>query len=192
MKDLIRKQFEEAREVLDQFIAGENSFESIEQAGQVLTDAFKAGKKVISCGNGGSMCDAMHFAEELSGRFRNDRPPLPAISISDASYLSCVANDYGYSQVFSRFVDAMGQSGDILFAISTSGQSENVILAVELARLKGMKVIGLTGKNGGKLASMCDVEIRAPNSQFADRAQEIHIKIIHSLILTVEHNLFEK
>ncbi|MFA5244150.1 MAG: D-sedoheptulose 7-phosphate isomerase [Pedobacter sp.] len=185
----IKQHFTEARNILDQFISDEHNFRSIEQAGAILAEAIQAGGKVISCGNGGSMSDAMHFAEELSGRYRNDRQAYPAIAISDPSHLSCVANDYGYAFVFSRMIEAIGSKGDVLFAISTSGNSENVLKAIEAAKKKGMKVIGLTGKNGGKMAGLCDVEIRAPKSDYADRAQEIHIKIIHSLIDFVEVSL---
>jgi D-sedoheptulose 7-phosphate isomerase len=128
------------------------------------------------------MCDAMHFAEELSGRYRNDRRALPAISISDPSHISCVGNDYGYDYIFSRYIEALGNEGDVLLAISTSGNSKNILEAIAAAKQKGMKVIGLTGKDGGKMASLCDVEIRAPRSTYADRAQEIHIKCIHSFI----------
>ncbi len=135
------------------------------------------------------MCDAMHFAEELSGRFRNDRPALPAQSISDPSHISCVANDYGYDFVFSRAVEAFGRPGDVLLAISTSGNSRNICLAAHKAKEKGMQVIALTGKNGGELAAIADVEIRAPFSEYADRAQEIHIKVIHTLIFCVERSL---
>jgi D-sedoheptulose 7-phosphate isomerase len=135
------------------------------------------------------MCDAMHFAEELTGRYRNDRPGIAALSISDPSHLSCVANDYGYDFVFSRFIESVGQPGDVLLGISTSGNSKNVINAIEAARKKGMKVVGLTGKDGGKMAGLCDVEIRAPYSEYADRAQEIHIKVIHSLIGYIEASL---
>lgn len=187
--DNIRKHFTEAQEVLKRFIESPGTFENIEAAGSVLSDALRSGRKVLSCGNGGSMCDAMHFAEELSGRYRNDRPALAAISISDPSHLSCVGNDYGYAFVFSRMVEAIGQPGDVLLAISTSGNSENVLNAISAARQKGMKVIGLTGKDGGSMAGLCDVEIRAPHSEYADRAQEIHIKVIHSLIDFIERNL---
>lgn len=187
--DRIKQHFTEAREVLDAFISAPNTFVSIESAGKILVDAIKSGGKIISCGNGGSMSDAMHFAEELSGRYRNDRPALPAIAISDPSHLSCVANDYGYGFVFSRMIEAIGREGDVLFAISTSGNSENVLKAIEAARVKGMKVIGLTGKDGGKMSGLCDVEIRAPQSKYADRAQEIHIKVIHSLIDYVESDI---
>jgi D-sedoheptulose 7-phosphate isomerase len=185
----IKKHFIEAQSVLTEFLEGEQNFRNIESAGRLITDALRDGRKVISCGNGGSMCDAMHFAEELSGRYRNDRPALAAISISDPSHLSCVGNDYGFPYVFSRMVEAIGQPGDVLFAISTSGNSENILNAIEAAKRSGLKVIGLTGKDGGKMAGTCDVEIRAPYSAYADRSQEIHIKVIHSLIDYVERNL---
>ena len=188
LKSEIKKQFEESQLILSQFQNTEN-FEKIETAIEMMCTALKAGNKIISCGNGGSMCDAMHFAEELSGRFRNNRKGLAAVSISDPSHISCVANDFGYDFVFSRYIEALGQSGDVLLGISTSGSSKNVILAVEEAKKKGMKTLVLTGKDGGKLAELADLEIRAPYSEFADRAQEIHIKIIHNFILGIELNL---
>lgn len=189
MPEQIRTYLKEASSILDKFLSQEHNLQAIFDAGRLLTTALKDGHKAISCGNGGSMSDAMHFAEELTGRFRNDRPGIAAIAISDPSYLSCVANDYGYEHVFSRFVEGMGQKGDVLLAISTSGNSGNVIQAIEAAKLKGMKVIGLTGKDGGGMAGMCDVEIRAPKSEYADHAQEIHIKVIHCLIMAVEKGL---
>lgn len=187
--ELIKNNFLEAKQILDQFTNDEANLKKIETAGLLLVKAFKTENKVISCGNGGSMCDAMHFAEELTGRFRENRNPIPAIAISDSSHISCVGNDYGYDEVFSRYVSALGNKGDVLLAISTSGNSSNVLKAATIAKEKGMKVIGLTGKDGGKLAGLCDVEIRAPHSKYADRAQEIHIKVIHSLIHFVEENL---
>jgi len=187
-QQLIWKQFQEAQEVLQAFQTTEN-ISKIEHAVGIMSTALQNGNKILSCGNGGSMCDAMHFAEELSGRFRANRPALAALSISDPSHLSCVANDYGYDYVFSRYIEAMGQKGDVLLGISTSGNSKNVILAVEAAKAKGMNAIVLTGKDGGALAHLADLEIRAPHSEFADRAQEIHIKVIHSLILGIEHSL---
>lgn len=189
MENIIRQNMLEAKQVLEQFISDEKNILAVGSAGKLLVEAFKNGKKVISCGNGGSMCDAMHFAEELSGRFRENREALPAISISDPSHISCVGNDYGYEFVFSRYIEAIGNAGDVLLAISTSGNSGNVLRAMEAARKKGMKIIGLTGKDGGKMAGLCDVEVRAPETQYADRAQEIHIKVIHSLIHYVEINL---
>jgi D-sedoheptulose 7-phosphate isomerase len=181
----IADHFSEAAAVLAAFSTTEN-FEKIERAGDVMVTSIRGGGKIISCGNGGSMCDAMHFAEELTGRYRDDRQALPALSISDPSHMSCVGNDYGYAHVFSRYLEAIGNKGDVLLAISTSGNSENVLNAIEVARNKGMHIVGLTGKDGGKMASLCDVEIRAPYSKFADRAQEIHIKVIHSLIDHIE------
>ena len=181
----LSQEFQEAQQVLTQFNTIEN-MEKIAQAIAIMHGALANGHKIISCGNGGSMCDAMHFAEELSGRYRNDRPALAALSISDPSHLSCVSNDYGYAHVFERYVQGLGQSGDVLLGISTSGNSKNVILAVEAAKAKGIKTIVLTGKDGGELAEIADLEIRAPFSPFADRAQEIHIKVIHSFILGIE------
>ncbi len=182
----IRSHFEESLEVLKKFLSKEENFSAIQSAGELMVTSLSQGGKIISCGNGGSMSDAMHFAEELTGRFRDDRPSLAAIAISDPSYISCVANDYGYDKIFSRFVEGMGSTGDVLLAISTSGNSTNVLEAAKVAQSKGIKVIALTGKDGGKLSSHCDIEIRAPYSEFADRVQEIHIKVIHSLIDFVE------
>ncbi len=188
MDKQIADHFFEAAEILQKFNTSEN-FEKLESAGVLLVESLKNGGKIISCGNGGSMCDAMHFAEELTGRYRNNRPALAAISISDASHISCVSNDYGYEFVFSRYLEALGNKGDVLVAFSTSGNSKNVINAIKVARDKGLKVVGLTGKDGGEMASLCDVEIRAPHSQYADRAQEIHIKCVHTLIDFVERNI---
>ncbi len=182
----IKANFTEAENILEEFIGNEKNFESIVLAAKLMSESINSGGKIISCGNGGSMCDAMHFAEELSGRFRENRRALPALSISDPSHISCVANDYGYDFVFSRYIEALGKNGDVLLAISTSGNSKNVIEAIRAAKDCGMKVVGLTGKGGGKMADLCDVEIRAPHSDYADRAQEIHIKVIHSLIQSIE------
>jgi D-sedoheptulose 7-phosphate isomerase len=184
----VASHFIEAGKVLVQFSTEEN-FSKIESAGTILVEAVNNGKKIYACGNGGSMCDAMHFAEELTGRYRGNRKAIPAMAISDQSHISCVSNDYGYEFVFSRFLEAFGDAGDVLLAISTSGNSLNVLNAIDFARSKGMKVIGLTGKDGGKMKELCDVEIRAPYSVFADRAQEIHIKVIHSLIDYIEKNI---
>lgn len=185
-KDRIRAQFEEARAVLNVFTDDQSNLDKIEQAGAIMANAIKGGGKIIACGNGGSMCDAMHFAEELTGRFRDDRPALPALSISDPSHITCTANDYGFEFVFSRYVEAHGNEGDVLLAISTSGNSANVMRAAEAAKNKKMQIVALTGKDGGKLAGQCDVEIRAPHTDYADRAQEIHIKVIHALIDLIE------
>ena len=184
----IADQFSESLEILQLFNNSEN-FEKIHKAGAVMVSSLNNGGKIISCGNGGSMCDAMHFAEELTGRYRDDRKALAAISISDSSHISCVGNDYGFDKIFSRFIEGLGGSNDTLLAISTSGNSANILNAIHAAKEKGLSVIGLTGKTGGKMAELCDVEIRAPHSEYADRAQEIHIKVIHALIGYIENNV---
>ena len=190
LREQIQQQFEESSNILNEFQTEEN-FIKIEEAVLIMANALQKGNKIISCGNGGSMCDAMHFAEELSGRFRENRKGLAAVSISDPSHITCVGNDYGFDYIFSRYLEALGQEGDILLGISTSGNSKNVILAVEKAKELGIKTIVLTGKSGGKLADLAELEIRAPFSQYADRAQEIHIKIIHNLILGIEQEILK-
>ena len=184
--NVIKQHFLEAQEILMQFLNDEQQMGNIHSAAKLMITALKNGGKIISCGNGGSHCDAMHFAEELTGRYRNNRPGIAAIAISDPSHISCVGNDYGYDYIFSRYVEALGKPGDVLLGISTSGNSKNIINAMESAKLIGMKTIGLTGKDGGMIKDLCDIEIRAPYSNFADRAQEIHIKVIHSLIDSIE------
>ena len=188
-QELIRGELTEAAATLDNFLKDEKNIEVIQQAAVMLADSFKAGGKVMSCGNGGSHCDAMHFAEELTGRYRENRPGYPAIAISDVSHLSCVSNDFGYEYVFSRFVESVGRKGDVLLGISTSGNSGNIIKAIDAARAKGMKVITLTGKDGGKMAGSADIEIRVPHFGYADRIQEIHIKVIHILIMLIEKEM---
>lgn len=185
----IKTELTEARNVLNAFINDENNLKLIEKAAFILAESFKQGGKVLSCGNGGSHCDAMHFAEELTGRYRENRPGYPAIAISDVSHLSCVSNDFGYDYVFSRYVEAVGRQGDVLFGLSTSGNSKNILNAIEAARSKGMKVIAMTGKDGGKMAGLADVEIRVPHFGYADRIQEIHIKVIHILMMLVEFEM---
>jgi len=190
--DQIKENFIQAQEILNNFVSDTQTWEKLEKAGELMVLALKSGNKIISCGNGGSLCDAMHFAEELSGRFQNDRLPLPAIALSDPSHITCVSNDFGFDFIFSRMVEALGKSGDILLAISTSGNSKNVIKAIESARLNGMKIIGLTGKSGGHMASLCDVEIRVTHLGYSDRIQEIHIKVIHSLVNYIELRMEEQ
>lgn len=185
----IESHFSEAASVLERFRSDPANLQAVVRAGDLMLAALKAGGKVISCGNGGSMCDAMHFAEELTGKFRDDRAPIAAVSISDPSHLSCVGNDHGFEQVFARFVQAHGKSGDVLLAISTSGNSPNVLRAVEVARKQGVKVVGLTGKDGGELATLCDLEVRVPHAGYADRVQEVHIKVIHALIDHIERGM---
>jgi D-sedoheptulose 7-phosphate isomerase len=189
MIEKIKQNFIEAQQVLADFINNEYNWVAFEKAGNILVQAINNKNIIYSCGNGGSMCDAMHFAEELSGRFRDERKALPAISISDPSHITCAANDYGFEYIFSRYIEGLGRTDDVLLAISTSGNSKNVVKAALVAKEKGMKIIALTGKNGGELAKIADVELRVPNTAYSDRVQEIHIKIIHSLIHYIEMNL---
>jgi D-sedoheptulose 7-phosphate isomerase len=186
---LIRSALQEAASGLDRLRQNDAALASIEAAGSVLAGAFKAAHHAYSCGNGGSMCDAMHFAEELTGRFRRNRRPLGAMAISDPGYLTCTANDFGYQEVFARFVQAHGRAGDVLVAISTSGSSANVLAAAQAARELSMPVIALTGRPDSALARLAQVEICTPAGRFADRVQELHIKVIHVLIELVEHEL---
>ncbi|OLU23009.1 phosphoheptose isomerase [Pseudomonas sp. PA15(2017)] len=189
MIEHIRNSLLEAQRALDAFIGNEQTLANIEHAANLLVSSFETKGKVFSCGNGGSMCDAMHFAEELTGRYRKNRPGIAAVSISDASHISCVANDFGYDHIFSRYVESHGREGDVLLAISTSGKSPNVVKAAEVAKALGIKVIALTGKPGSLLESLADVCICAPGGDFADRTQELHIKVIHILIELVERRL---
>ncbi|WP_162045763.1 D-sedoheptulose 7-phosphate isomerase [Vibrio taketomensis] len=188
-QDLIKSELMEAAEVLNKFLSDDHNIVQIEAAAKMIADSFKQGGKVLSCGNGGSHCDSMHFAEELTGRYRENRPGYPGIAISDPSHLSCVSNDFGYDFVFSRYVEAVGSKGDVLFGLSTSGNSGNILKAIEAAKAKGMKTIALTGKDGGKMAGCADIEIRVPHFGYADRIQEVHIKIIHIVIQLIEKEM---
>jgi len=185
-QSIISQELKEAQAVLDNFLSDPEQIEKIEKAAGLMADAIIHNGKILSCGNGGSHCDAMHFAEELTGRYRDNRRALPAIAISDVSHLSCVSNDFGYEYVFSRYIEALGQPGDVLLGLSTSGNSANIIRAAEAAKAKGMKVIIMSGKDGGKLAGVADIEIRVPHFGYADRIQEIHIKVIHIFMLLIE------
>ncbi|NKE68635.1 SIS domain-containing protein [Ramlibacter sp. RBP-2] len=180
----------EAAAATESLLNDDGGLIDIEHGANLLIRAFEAGKRVFSCGNGGSMSDAMHFAEELTGRYRNNRAGLPAQAISDVGHLTCVANDFGYDQVFSRYVLSHGRAGDCLVAISTSGNSTNVINAAVAAKDRGMTVLALTGKRRSVLGALADVCICTPAGFYADRVQELHIKVIHILIELVERHFF--
>ncbi len=185
----VEQAFTDAKHCLESFIADAEQFPRVALFAEKLAATFRAGGKALSCGNGGSMSDAMHFAEEWSGRYRSERPPLPAIAFSDPGHMSCVANDYGYAEVFARQVQALGSEGDLLLMLSTSGNSPNLLRAAEEARSRGVTTVGLLGKGGGKLLPLCDLPIIVPG-ETSDRIQELHIKIIHIVIETVERALF--
>ena len=184
--ETIKNELNEAYRLLKKFTDNKSNINAIESAAALMKDSIKNGGKIISCGNGGSMCDAMHFAEELTGKFREERKSLPAISISDPSHITCVGNDYGFQFVFSKYLEGIGKSGDVLLAISTSRNSENIINAANYPKKNNIKVVSQTGKDGGKLSDLSDIEIRVPHFGYSDRIQEIHIKVIHILILLIE------
>ena len=190
--DVVRAGLRDSADALADLIADDDALDAIVAAGRLIASTLQSGGRVYSCGNGGSMCDAMHFAEELSGRFRDDRPGYAALAISDPSHLSCVGNDYGYDRVFARFLEAHGRAGDALLAITTSGTSRNVLAAVETARSLGMRTIGLTGRRESALTALLqssDIVIVTPAGRYADRVQELHIKVIHLLIELTERTL---
>ena len=186
---IIEQELQEAHQLLLTFMGDSKQVETISKMADVMTQVIVNGGKIITCGNGGSHCDAMHFAEELTGRYRNNRKSLPAIAISNAAHLTCVGNDYGFEFIFSRFIEGIGNNGDVLLAISTSGNSMNIINAVKAAKEKKMKTIVLTGKDGGHLVNIADMISIVPYFGFADRIQEIHIKIIHIMILLIERKM---
>lgn len=179
----------DARDALDALISNEKTIEAVVAAAGLMADAVEGDGKVMSCGNGGSLCDAMHFAEEMTGRYRSNRRPYAALAISDASHMACVGNDYGYEEVFSRYVEAHGRKGDVLLAITTSGTSRNIVKAAEVARRKGVKVVALAGRDETPITALADVSIVTPAGRWADRVQELHIKCIHILIELIERRL---
>ena len=185
----IRDALLEAQNVLNRFIRNPENIATIAETAEMMREVFERQGRIFTCGNGGSLCDAIHFAEECTGRFRDDRRPLPAIALSDAGHITCTANDFGFTEVFARPLSALGHSGDLLVAISTSGNSENVVRAAEVAQSRGMRVFGLLGGDGGNLKQYCDVCLIAPGDT-ADRIQEIHIKVLHILIEHIERLMF--
>jgi D-sedoheptulose 7-phosphate isomerase len=181
--------FSEAQQTLERFASDPAQLARCEQFSRLLIETYQSGGNLLVCGNGGSHCDSMHFAEEMTGRYRKDRRPLGALALGDAAHTTCVSNDYGFDHVFSRQVEGLGRKGDLLVGLSTSGNSKNVCLAFEAARAKGIRTVALLGRDGGKLKGMADLAIVIP-AQTSDRIQEMHIKLIHTVIETVERKLF--
>lgn len=190
--DPIRGAFADAAATLQAFLASPDGLVGVRRFADAAHAALQRGNKLLSCGNGGSMCDAMHFAEEWTGRFRGDRDALPAIAFSDPSQLTCIANDFGFDQIFARSVAAYGKQGDLLVAISTSGNSPNILEAVRVAKERGVTTVGLLGKGGGKLLDQVDIPIVVPLATSSDRIQEVHIKVLHIVIEAVERRMFPK
>ena len=182
----------DARDALDALISNEKTIEAVVAAAGLMADAVEGDGKVMSCGNGGSLCDAMHFAEEMTGRYREDRRPFRAAAISDVSHMACVGNDYGYEHVFSRWIEAMGTDKDVLLAITTSGTSKNILAAARAAKANGVTVIALTGRAGSPITELADIAVVTPAGRWADRVQELHIKVIHILIELVERELDDR
>ena len=189
-RSAIEASLRDARSTLDAFLATPGSLDAVAHFADAVVTTATNGGRLLSCGNGGSMSDAIHFASEWTGRFRDDRAPVSAISLSDAATLTCIANDYGFDQVFARQVEAHGREGDLLVAISTSGMSPNVVAAVQTARERGLRTVGLLGRDGGKLVSEVDIPILVPRATTTDRIQEVHIQVIHAVIEAVERRLF--
>ena len=185
----IRGALLEAQDILNRFIGNPENIATIAETAEMMRDVFEREGRIFSCGNGGSLCDAVHFAEECTGKFRSDRKPLPAIALGDAGHITCTANDFGFAEVFARPLLALGQPGDLLIVLSTSGNSENVVRAAAAAKSRGMQVFGLLGGDGGDLKQHCDICLIAPGNT-ADRIQEIHIKVLHILIEHIERLMF--
>ena len=187
--DHVKAALTDAQNALAALIENEAMLETIAQAAHVIAQSQRQGGAVYSCGNGGSLCDAMHFAEEMTGRYRQDRKPYRAAAISDVSHMACVGNDYGYEHVFSRWIEAMGTVKDVLIAITTSGTSKNIVAAAKAAKAKGVTVVALTGKSGSPITELADIAVVTPAGRWADRVQELHIKVIHILIELIEREL---
>lgn len=187
--DHVKSALTEAQGALAALIENEATLESVAQAAHAIAESQRQGGAVYSCGNGGSLCDAMHFAEEMTGRYRQNRKPYRAAAISDVSHMACVGNDYGYEHVFSRWIEAMGTEKDVLVAITTSGTSKNIVAAAKAAKAKGMTVVALTGKAGSPITDEADIAVVTPAGRWADRVQELHIKVIHILIELIEREL---
>jgi D-sedoheptulose 7-phosphate isomerase len=181
--------FEQAQRALASFMSSPEQLEKCAQFSKILVQTFRDGGRAFSCGNGGSHCDAMHFAEEFTGRYRKDRRPLGALALGDPSHVTCVSNDYGFAEIFSRQLEGLARPGDALVGLSTSGNSENVIRAFLKAREIGVKTVALLGRDGGKMRDLADLAIVVP-AQTSDRIQEMHIKLLHIAIEAVERELF--
>jgi len=190
--DPVREAFEEAAQTLDAFLSDPACLDGVRRFAEAAGRTVRSGGLLMSCGNGGSMCDAMHFAEEWTGRFRKDRAAIPAVSFSDPSHLTCIANDFGYEEVFAREVEAYGKPGDLLVALSTSGNSANILRACRTAKEREITTVGLLGKGGGEVLDLVDIPIVVPHATTSDRIQEIHIKVLHIAIEMVERELFPK
>jgi D-sedoheptulose 7-phosphate isomerase len=188
-REVWRNSLQEAAQCLNEFLTSEKNIEPCALFSEAILSTVNSGGNLFACGNGGSHCDAMHFAEEWTGKYRMNRRPIGALALGDASHSTCVGNDYGFEHIFERQIQGLGRSGDLLVGLSTSGNSKNVILAFEAAKKIGMKTVALLGRDGGPLKEVADIAIVVPGNT-SDRIQELHIKIIHIVIESVERQLF--
>lgn len=189
MNSSIKSAFEVAKSTLNNFVEDTANLDSLNELSIKISDIFNNGGKILICGNGGSHADALHFAEEFTGRFCKDRKALPALALGEATHVTCTSNDYGFNAIFSRGVEAFGQKGDLLIGLSTSGNSENIIAAIEAAKNQGLTTAAFLGKTGGKLKGQCDFEWVVPG-ETSDRIQEVHMTALHILIEAVERRMF--
>ena len=189
MKHIWQKSLSEAKDCLTQFLSSSETLGQCETFSRMVIETISSGGNIFTCGNGGSHCDAMHFAEELTGRYRKNRRPLGALALGDPSHTTCVSNDYGFDYIFSRQLEGLGRKNDLLIGLSTSGNSKNVLVAFETAKKIGIKTIALLGRDGGQLKPLADLAIVVPGEN-SDRIQELHIKLIHIVIETLERELF--
>jgi len=185
MADSLRRSLQDAADALGTLLGDPLTISTIDRTADVLAACLSSGGKIMLCGNGGSLCDAAHFAEELTGRFRADRPAMAAIACADPGHITCTANDYGFEHVFSRWVQALGKPGDVLIVLSTSGNSANIVRSVAAAKHIGLKTVSLLGRSGGALRGACDTEILVPGTT-SDRIQELHMLILHALVEGIE------
>ncbi len=185
---IIQGEFDTYARVAQAFASDPDNARKVESLARVCAESIRNGGKILAIGNGGSCADSVHFCEELTGRYRNDRAPIPAIACSDAGHITCVGNDYGFEHIFSRWVDGLGNAGDVLVALSTSGNSANITRAVDVAKANGLHVATLLGKGGGTLAGKGDTEWVVPG-ETSDRIQELHMLILHALVGAIERTL---
>lgn len=188
MRSTIENALAEAKLALTALQADEALLQALGRVADTLVEVLSRRGRVLACGNGGSLADALHFAEEWTGRFRADRPPYAVLALGEATHLTCVANDFGYEHGFARQVEALGHPGDLLVLLSTSGNSPSIVRAAEAARKQGMKVVGFLGKGGGAVLPLCDEGLVFPGAT-SDRIQELHMLCLHALIEAAEKGL---
>lgn len=188
MQEYLQKSIDEAINAIS-FLKKKQSTSFIQSVVKAICECYRKGGKLLICGNGGSLCDAMHFAEEMTGQFRKKRKAFPAIALSDPGHMTCVSNDMGFDEIFARGVEAFGKKEDLLIVLSTSGNSKNILRAIQVAKEKNVRTIAFLGKTGGIVKGLCDFEWIVEGFSTSDRIQEVHMAAIHILIELVEYEL---